>query len=100
LTEASMPYEAIMLNRLQDDEYAIAYLNQALEDEEPTVFLLAIKRIAEARGIGMSKLSEDTRLNRRGLYKILSQEGNPEWATLKTLLNALGFGLSISSKSA
>jgi probable addiction module antidote protein len=39
------------------------------------VFLLALRNVAEARG--MTKLAARSKLNRESLYKMLSKRGNP-----------------------
>ena len=41
----------------------------------------------------MSQLARDTRLGRESLYKPLSAEGNPEFATLLKVVRALGIRL-------
>jgi len=72
---------------------AVAYLNACLEDGDPEVFLLALRDVARARG-GVAKLAEATELNREHLYRMLSENGNPELRSLEALLDALGFRLS------
>ena len=67
----SRSYKEHLLKRLQDPKEAAAYLNAALEDEDPRVFLIALKDIAEAHG-GISRLAKETDLNRESLYKTLS----------------------------
>ena len=49
--------------------------------------------IAKARAKGMSQLSRDTGLGRESLYKALSGEGNPSFATILKVTNALGIKL-------
>ncbi|MDP1885657.1 addiction module antidote protein, partial [Polaromonas sp.] len=51
----------------------------------------ALGDIARARG--MSQLARDTGLAREGLYKALSPEGNPEFATVMKVIKALGLKL-------
>lgn len=84
--------------RLRDDpEYAVEYLKAALEeDETPEVFLLALRNVAEARG--MSKLAQKAELHRESLYRMLSKDGNPALGNLYTILGALGLRLSIEEK--
>ena len=41
----------------------------------------------------MSQLARDTGLAREGLYKALSPEGNPEFATVMKVIKALGLKL-------
>lgn len=47
------------------------YLEAALEGDDPRVFLMALKDVAEAYG-GLAKLAKTTGLNRENLYRMLS----------------------------
>ena len=94
----SKSYKEDLIESLKDLDESVEYLNASLEDGDPEVFLLALRDVAEARGGGMTKLSEKTKLNRENLYKILSEKGNPALTSLETLLDALGLRLSIQSK--
>lgn len=51
----------------------------------------ALGTIARARG--MSRLARDTGLGRESLYKSLSGEGNPSFATILKVTTALGLQL-------
>jgi DNA-binding phage protein len=42
-------YQEKLIQDLQDPELATAYLNVALTDEDPPVFLLALKNVCEAQ---------------------------------------------------
>jgi DNA-binding phage protein len=44
-------YQEKLIQDLQDPEEASLYLNEALKDEDPRVFLLALKNVCEAQGI-------------------------------------------------
>ncbi len=48
----------------------------------------------------MAKLAEITELNREHLYRMLSENGNPEFRSLEALLDALGFRLAITLREA
>jgi probable addiction module antidote protein len=50
-----------------------------------------------ARARGMSQLARDTGLAREGLYKALSPDGNPEFATVMKVIKALGLKLSVQT---
>ena len=63
-------YKEHLLKQLQNPKEAAAYLNAALQDDDPHVFLLALRDIAEAKG-GMSWLSDESDLNRENLYRTL-----------------------------
>ena len=92
-------YEEFLDERLQDPAEAAGYLDACLEGGDPNVFLLALRDVARARG-GLAKLAEATELNREHLYRMLSENGNPELRSLAALLDALGFRLAITTKEA
>ena len=89
-------YQKALLKDLQDPVEAREYLNAALEENDPALFLLALRNVAEARG-GMQKVAAMAHLNRENLYRMLSQKGNPEFYSLKSLIQALGLKLAIQS---
>jgi probable addiction module antidote protein len=76
---------------LDNDVVIAEYLNAALEDENPNVFLQAIADVAKARG--MSKLANDTGLGRESLYKALAPGAKPRYDTVIRLVRALGVEL-------
>lgn len=76
---------------LEDDAVVAEYLNAALEDENPDVFLQAVADVAKARG--MSKLARDTGLGRESLYKALAPGAKPRYETIIKLVRALGIEL-------
>ena len=90
-------YRDDLLERLRNPERAVVFLNAALEDEDKNVFLLALRDLAEAHG--MAKVAGLTCISREHIYRLLSEKGNPEFVTLKNLLNAIGFRLAIETKT-
>lgn len=92
----SKPYQEYLMESLRDPRESKAYLNAALEEEDPELFLLALRNVAEAQG-GIAQLAEKANLNRESLYKMLSERGNPELRSLDALLHALGFRLAVTS---
>lgn len=91
-------YRDYLIETLQDPEEATAYLQVALEeyqaDHDTAALLIALRSVAEAQG-GLSELARRTRLNRQNLYRTLSSNGNPKLNTLGTILNGLGYRLSV-----
>lgn len=84
------PYDAA--EYLETDDDLAAYLQAALEDGEPSVVIQALGNIARARG--MTEIARQTGLRRESLYKALSPDGNPEFATVLKVVRALGIKLS------
>ena len=56
--------------------------------DDPAFLAHALGVIARARG--MAQLARDTGISREGLYKALSAEGNPSFATVIKVARALG----------
>src|SRR6266545_1238853 len=94
----SRNYQRNLLEALKDPNEAVEYLNAALEDGEPEVFLLALRDVVDSYG-GMGKLAASTSLNRENLYRMLSTKGNPEFFSLSTVLGAVGFRLAVETKT-
>jgi probable addiction module antidote protein len=90
-------YKEHLLKQLQKPKEAAAYLNAALQDDDPHVFLLALRDIAEAKG-GMSWLADESDLNRENLYRTLSLKGNPRFFNLLAVLDAVGLEIAIHAR--
>jgi len=86
-------YENNLKKDLLDPVEAAEYLNAALEDGSHEVFLMALKDIANAKGI--SEIARETKLNRENLYRILSTQGNPKLKSLNSVLHSVGLRLSV-----
>lgn len=88
------PFDAAQY--LQSDEECAAYLQACLEQEpdNAALFSKALGDIARARG--MMQLAKDTGLTREGLYKSLSEQGNPSLSTVMKVMHALGLQMNIS----
>ncbi|HNC81288.1 MAG TPA: putative addiction module antidote protein [Rhodocyclaceae bacterium] len=76
---------------LESEEDMAAYLEAALEEGDPALVAAALGDIAKAKG--MTQLSRETGLGRESLYKALSANGNPEFATVLKVVHALGLRL-------
>ena len=77
---------------LDDSESIAAYLTDALESEDPAFVADALGVVARARG--MSEVASKAGLSRESLYRALSADGNPEFATVLRVLQALDLRLS------
>ena len=61
---------------LETEEDMAAYLEAALEENDPALIAAALGDIARAKG--MTQIAKQAGLGRESLYKALSPEGNPE----------------------
>lgn len=88
-------YTPYLLNKLSDPGYAVEYLSEVLENESLDAFMIALKHVVDAREENITALAESCGITRQGLYKLLSEEGNPRLSTLHQLLTALGMKIKI-----
>jgi probable addiction module antidote protein len=63
----------------------------ALEEGDPALIVAALGDITRAKGI--AQIARETGLGRESLYKALSPEGNPEFATVLKVFRAFGLRL-------
>ena len=76
---------------LETAEDMVAYLESALEQDDPQLVAAVLGDIARAKG--MTKVAQEAGLGRESLYKSLSTSGNPEFATILKVVRALGLRL-------
>jgi probable addiction module antidote protein len=98
MTEKFSRWDPVDDLKTEDD---VALYFQACVDDDPgdgSLVRAALGDIARARG--MSQLARDTGLAREGLYKALSPDGNPEFATVMKVIKALGLKLSTQASHA
>ena len=82
---------------LQSEEQIALYLEAILEEagDDPALIAHALGDVARARN--MSQLARDTGMSREGLYKALSGEGNPSFATVAKVAKAMGLRLTFKA---
>jgi probable addiction module antidote protein len=78
---------------LTSEEDIAAYLEAAMENADDNVAVIVNALGVAARARGMMQLAKDTGITRAGLYRALSAEGNPSFATVLKVMKALGVKL-------
>lgn len=94
----SVPYRPFLLAELRDPAIAAAYVNDAAADDHPDGFLVALRDLVDAYG-GMGVIAKRAGLNRPQMYRTLANGGNPEFRTLRAILEAAGFSLAVVPKA-
>src|ERR1700722_7627593 len=92
----SVSHDDKVIQRLRKDPlFASEYLKAAMDDEdEPQVLLIALRRIAEARG-GITQIARKAGVERESLHRALSGRGNPRFSTLSAIAKAVGLRLTV-----
>jgi len=81
-------------DHLNSEEDILAYLEAVMHEggDDPVCIARALGVVARARN--MSQLARDAGMSREGLYKALSEDGNPSFATILKVSHALGLRLA------
>ena len=84
---------------LRSPEECALFIEAVLEEapDDPAYVVAALGEVARAHG--MTKLAAEAGISREGLYKALSEEGNPSFATVIKVLAALGLRLHVEPQS-
>jgi probable addiction module antidote protein len=81
-----------------EPEYAVEYLNAALEDYyedfNSDALALAIKRLVLATG-SIKSFSENAKVNREHLYRVFNSKATPQIDTLSKIFKNLGFQIEV-----
>ncbi|MCK5507687.1 MAG: putative addiction module antidote protein [Desulfobacterales bacterium] len=96
----SKPYKPILLGRLKNHEYSVNYLTEVLQNETQEAFLIALRNVIDAREASITDFAKQIGVTRQGLYKMLSEDGNPRLSTLNELLKSLGMKMQICGEVA
>ena len=94
----NVSYQGYLLESLKDPAEAAAYVEAALELDDPAALLLALRQVAKAHG--MAEVARRTDVGEKTLFRTLSENGNPTIATLHKVLHAVGLRLSITPEHA
>ena len=86
-----------MTDRLRTKEDACLCLEAAAEEDPGDGSLIRAALNDIARANNMSRLALDVGMTRKGLYKALSEDGNPSFATVMRITRALGMQLRITA---
>lgn len=90
----NVSYQNYLLESLKDPQEAAAYMDAALELEDPAALLLALRQVAKAHG--MAEVARRADVGEKTLFRALSENGNPTIATLHKVLHAVGLRLSVT----
>jgi probable addiction module antidote protein len=85
------PYD--VAEHLRSPEEMAAYLDAWFDDAPDDVSGIARALGDIARAKGMSQVAKDAGLSRESLYRALSEDGNPSFATILKVAKALGVRL-------
>ncbi len=92
----TVPDEEHLNDMLKDAEQAAAYINVAIEENDPAQVLKAIRNVARAHGI--SNIAEVLHMARESVSRMLSKNGNPGLSNFLQILDAAGLVIQVKVK--
>lgn len=84
--------------KLRTPEEMAAYLEACILESDGDAAFIAKALGDIARAQGMTKIARQTGLSRESLYKALSGERSPDFATILKVINALGISLHAEAR--
>jgi probable addiction module antidote protein len=86
-------FETDLMAKLRNPEFASSYIMSAIIDNDLSFLPVALGDVAKAHGV--SKLANETGINRRTLYKVFEKSGNPSFELVTQIIRSLGLELQV-----
>ena len=86
------PYE--FAQHVETEEDIKAYLTAFLEEDGPEGFIDALGYLVKKKG--MTEVARTAGISRQNLYRTLTKKGNPNFATVHKVIEALGCKLVVA----
>ena len=74
------------------DDYVKLIFEEYAKDGDTGALLSSLRVLSRVKGI--TKIAGETGLSRKGIQKALSEDGNPEFASVNAIIHAMGYRLS------
>ena len=74
------------------DEYIVLMFEEYAKDGDTGALLSSLRVLSRVKGV--TKIAEETGLSRKGVQNALSEDGNPEFASVNAIIHAMGYRLS------
>ena len=86
-------FDDYIVKTMKDPAEAAAYIEAAIELDDPAALLVALRQVAKAHG--MAEVARRADVGDKVLFKALSADGNPTLTTIHKVLQAVGLRLSV-----
>lgn len=74
------------------DDYITILFDEYAESGDTASLLSSLRVVSRVKGV--SRVAEISGLTRKGLQKALSENGNPQFASVNAIMHALGYRLT------
>lgn len=73
------------------DDYITLIFDEFTQDNDMGALLASLRVLSRVKGV--SKIAQETSISRKGIQKALSEDGNPKFANVNAILQAMGYRL-------
>ena len=74
------------------DDYINLIFEEYAQDGDTGALLSSLRVLSRVKGV--TKIAAEAGLSRKGVQKALSENGNPEFASVNAIIHAMGYRLS------
>jgi probable addiction module antidote protein len=74
------------------DDYVTILFEEYAKDGNTGALLSSLRVLGRVKGL--TKLAEEVGMSRKGVQKALSEDGNPEFASINSIMHAMGYSLT------
>ena len=75
------------------DDYIAVLFEEYAKDSDTASLLSSLRIVGRVKGV--SKLAEGSGMSRKGLQKVLSEDGNPKFESVNAIMHAMGYRLAV-----
>lgn len=76
------------------DDYINLIFDEYAQDGDTGALLASLRVLSRVKGI--TQIAQESGLSRKGVQKALSENGNPEFASVNAIMQAMGYKLTPS----
>lgn len=73
------------------DDYVAVLFEEYAKDGDTAALLSSLRVVSRVKGV--SQIAEDSGLSRKGVQKVLSEDGNPKFESISAIMHAMGYRL-------
>lgn len=74
------------------DDYITIIFEEYAKDGDTGALLSSLRVLSRVKGV--TKIAEQAGMSRKGVQKALSEDGNPEFASVNSIIHAMGYRLT------
>jgi probable addiction module antidote protein len=74
------------------DDYIAVLFDEYADSGDATTLFASLRLVGRIKGV--TAMAEAAGLSRKGLQKALSENGNPQFGSVNTIMNAMGYRLA------